>query len=293
MHHALRSPRPTRAAAGATTVLAALAAVLVGAGPAHAAPCTLDMLAPDADCSHTVLPAHSVLDDRDLSHINLDHAVMPHLEASRAQFDAAEFDHTDLQGLFGVDTNLRGARFENTQLDPVVLNPEDHIPTQLGGVDFTKAQFRRVNAHEILAPSGNFSAVTITDSDFGDADLAGATFAEARIQGNTTFADTDLDGVVFDRAVIDGVDLPDTDLEGASFAKARIQGNTTFARAKAKGASFAGAVFNSVDLTAAKLVGADFTGATLTAVNLTRADLSGARWIDGRRCAAFSIGRCN
>ncbi|MCD2158052.1 pentapeptide repeat-containing protein [Rhodococcus cerastii] len=216
MHHALRSPRPTRAAAGATTVLAALAAVLMGAGPAHAAPCTLDMLAPDADCSHTVLPAHSNIDDRDLSRINLDHAVMPLLEASDAQFDAAEFDHTDLRGLFGLDTKFRGARFASTQLAPA-----DFVATELIRPDFTKAQFRRVNAHAIEAQQGKFGAVTITASDFRYADLVEASFAEARIQGNTTFARANLDSAVFNGAVFNGVDLT-----GANLVEANFTGST-------------------------------------------------------------------
>ncbi|OGB83091.1 hypothetical protein A3F66_05105 [candidate division TM6 bacterium RIFCSPHIGHO2_12_FULL_32_22] len=47
------------------------------------------------------------------------------------------------------------------------------------------------------------------------------------------------------------------------------------------------------DLTRATLTNADLTNADLSSANLTNANLSNAIWADGRKCASYSIGKCN
>ena len=47
-----------------------------------------------------------------------------------------------------------------------------------------------------------------------------------------------------------------------------------------------------MNLVDAKLGGAELEGADITGAMFSSADLGGATWIDGRTCAAGSVGEC-
>jgi hypothetical protein len=95
-----------------------------------------------------------------------------------------------------------------------------------------------------------------------------------------------LAGARLDRAVLDAVDLRFADLAAAQLGYARARG------AQLKGANLRAADLAYADLTGAELSYADLTGAVLGGAILDGARLDQAIWVDGRRCAAGSLGGC-
>ena len=58
------------------------------------------------------------------------------------------------------------------------------------------------------------------------------------------------------------------------------------------GANLEGAALSGATFRYATLKNANLKGAQINGTNFSGADLSGAIWVDGRQCAAGSIGRC-
>ena len=131
---------------------------------------------------------------------------------------------------------------------------------------------------DCAAPPGpgiNLSRCSLDGLVAAGRDLTGAVFNNASLAGAR-----------LDRAVLDGADLRFANLAAAQLAYAR-----------ARGALLKGANLRAADLANADLAGADLGYADLTAAVLGGAILEGARldnaiWMDGRRCAAGSLGGC-
>ena len=105
-----------------------------------------------------------------------------------------------------------------------------------------------------------------------------------------------LAGVRLKNARLAKVKLERADLSAAELSYADLQG------ANLRGANLRGASLNAASLRQADLTGADLTGADLRFTVLTGAFMEGARldgarldqatWLDGRVCAAASVGAC-
>lgn len=93
------------------------------------------------------------------------------------------------------------------------------------------------------------------------------------------------------RADLSGSQLVNADLSFTVMSVANLQGADLRA-ARLVGAGLRGADLTGADLTQANLSYADLRGAKLDGATLDEADLSNAVWIDGRICAAGSVGRC-
>jgi len=112
--------------------------------------------------------------------------------------------------------------------------------------------------------------VKCPQSDFSGIDLRGQLFAMA-----------DLSASIFDRAVLDDLDLWKADLRNSSFRYAKMTGVFL------TGADLSNADFRNADLSYAFLFKAKTDGA-----NFEGANLSGARWVTGAICDQDSIGVC-
>lgn len=88
-----------------------------------------------------------------------------------------------------------------------------------------------------------------------------------------------------------GADLSGSDLTYADFSLADLSGSRA-RQARLVGAKLRGADLNHVDLGGADLSYADLEGANLVSARLAGAILDHAIWIDGRECAAGSLGQC-
>jgi uncharacterized protein YjbI with pentapeptide repeats len=95
-----------------------------------------------------------------------------------------------------------------------------------------------------------------------------------------------LAGARLDRAVLEKADLRFAHLAAAQLGYARLGG------ALLKGANLRAADLAYADLAGADLGYADLTGAVLGGAVLEGARLDQAIWVDGRRCAAGSVGTC-
>lgn len=88
-----------------------------------------------------------------------------------------------------------------------------------------------------------------------------------------------------------GADLSHGDLGYADFSQADLSGSR-MRQARLVGANFRGADLNHADLGGADLSYADLGGVSLVAASLAGTILDHAIWIDGRACAAGSLGQC-
>ncbi|MEW8507031.1 MAG: pentapeptide repeat-containing protein [Candidatus Thiodiazotropha sp.] len=125
------------------------------------------------------------------------------------------------------------------------------------------------------APGVNWRNCLINDLDVGAASLAGA----------------NLNSAVLRRARLSATDLSNADLRYVNLSHADLR------HAQLQGTALMGAKLQFADLRGADLNGADLRFADLTQsriddANLQNARLGSALWLDGRSCAAGSIGKC-
>jgi uncharacterized protein YjbI with pentapeptide repeats len=134
------------------------------------------------------------------------------------------------------------------------------------GVDWVRCSFDNDSLNRI-----NISKSQLRSATFFRANLEGANLSEVQAH-RTKFVSANLKNAMLDGGNFMESDFTSADLEGASLK------NTDLRR---------------VRFFRANLRNADFTGAKTERADLTRADLSGAIWVNGRKCAAGSIGRCD
>lgn len=125
------------------------------------------------------------------------------------------------------------------------------------------------------APGVNWSSCAKDGARLGGLDLPGARMRATRLRG------ADLVG-----ANLSGADLAYADLVDGKLAYANLQG------ASLKGAALAGADLSNADLRDADLSYGDFSRARIGGARFDAALLDNAIWLDGRICAAGSVGRC-
>lgn len=134
------------------------------------------------------------------------------------------------------------------------------------GVDWVRCSFDNDSLNRINVSKSQLRSATFFRANLEDANLSGvqahrAKFVSAKLKNaildGGNFMESD-----FTNADLEGVSLKNTDLRRARFFRANLKN-------------------------------ADFTGAKTERADLTRADLSGATWVNGRKCSAGSIGRCD
>jgi uncharacterized protein YjbI with pentapeptide repeats len=123
----------------------------------------------------------------------------------------------------------------------------------------------------------------------------GASLARCALDGLVATG-LDLTGIVLNNASLAGARLDRTVLERADLRFAHLAaaqlGYARLGGAQLKGANLRAADLAYADLTGADLGYADLTGAVLGGAVLDGARLDQALWVDGRRCAAGSVGTC-
>ena len=124
-------------------------------------------------------------------------------------------------------------------------------------------------------PGVNWSSCPMDGLARASARLAGANLQSASLI-NARLNDADLTAA----------DLSYANLTGAQLAYVRL------AEARLLGTNLRAADLTHADLSNANLAHADLTGARLGGAVLEGVRLGGAVWLDGRRCAASSVGEC-
>ncbi|WP_026340528.1 pentapeptide repeat-containing protein [Thioalkalivibrio sp. ALJT] len=126
------------------------------------------------------------------------------------------------------------------------------------------------------SPGVNWNYCDQSGADLRGVDLSGASLHSARLT----------------RARLRGARLSTADLRFVDLSLAGLQ------QAALDATNLTGADLTRADLAGARLDGADLSHANLSGANLNNARLDGARlrhsiWVDGRRCAHDSVGRCD
>jgi len=124
-------------------------------------------------------------------------------------------------------------------------------------------------------PGVNWSNCDLEALDLGRADLAGASLRNARLRGSK------LIGARLTEADLAYAELSETDLGYADLRRANLLG-----------ANLERAHLAYADLREANLAYADLARAVLGGARLEGAQLDHAIWLDGRVCAAGSVGKC-
>ena len=129
-------------------------------------------------------------------------------------------------------------------------------------------------------PTMNCTGQDLRGVQWKDLDLSGGQFDGADLRG-ASLRGSRLQDASFNDAQLDGADLSGADLSNCAFNNAHLRGT------RLKAARLNSALFMDADLD-----GADLTGATLVDTEFMAARMDDATWIDGRRCAAGSVGEC-
>lgn len=111
-------------------------------------------------------------------------------------------------------------------------------------------------------------------------------------RGAAMLADAQLRGARLSGTRLAGADLRRADLAYADLSGARLPG-AQLGQARLSGANLAGADLGSASLEGADLDFADLRNARIEGARFGQARLGNAIWIDGRRCAPSSVGRCD
>lgn len=190
-----------------------------------------------------------------------------------------------------VDFNL--ADWTGRDLHNITLHGGS-LAREVSGANLSHSTLSSVFMVGITGIGTNFSDTFLNEGEAYWADFTGANFSRARF-GRFTL----------DFAKLNNADLTEARAADASFIDAQLT-NAKLTRAAFVDVVLAGANLANADLTGASFIGtttlakANLTNAVLLGASLPvlpnalrGADLSGATWVDGTKCAAGSVGRCN
>lgn len=132
--------------------------------------------------------------------------------------------------------------------------------------------------------------VRLDHSDLTLAKASGANFMGSDLEASR-FYQTDLQGANLRRARLSASIVQESSLEGVDLREADLSA-TVLQAVNLHSASLQGVNLQQARLTDVDLREADLTGAHLEQAILDNVRLDGAVWVDGRRCAVGSLGRC-
>lgn len=129
-------------------------------------------------------------------------------------------------------------------------------------------------------PEAQCSWAVRVNAEAAGVDMREASMASMRLDGSN------LQGGNFSYAILQLASLKEANLMLANLEGAHMHG------VNLRGANLMLANLTKVNLLDADLSGANLRGANLQGAILLKARLDGATWVDGRTCAAGSIGEC-
>lgn len=133
----------------------------------------------------------------------------------------------------------------------------------------------------LAARAANCSAPAAPGVNWAGCERGAASLASAQLQSAR------LSGARFPGADLRRADLAYADLSGAQLSGAQLR------QARLFGANLTGADLGAASLEGSDLGFADLRNARIDGTRFDEAQLGNAIWIDGRRCASASVGRCD
>jgi uncharacterized protein YjbI with pentapeptide repeats len=208
-----------------------------------------------ANLTNAYLGGGTVLTNTSLRGTNLTGANFEYV----AYFDGADF----------TDAVIKGADFYYTVgfTKEQLYTTASYKNKDLGAINLGYAWIRNWDLHGQNLAGANFQRATMSNVNFTDAMVAGASFRDTTPYGfvkenlysTASYKNGDLRGINLSWNNLPGMDLHGQNLRGA------LLGHTGLT-----GSNFRGANLTGADLQYTSLEGADFTGANLAGCNLTR-----------------------
>ncbi|TDY97879.1 UNVERIFIED_ORG: uncharacterized protein YjbI with pentapeptide repeats [Herbaspirillum seropedicae] len=228
----------------------------------------------------------ALLQKADFSQSDLHRAVLSDASAAQAIFASARLEEADLErgdfsGADFSDAHLPGAElgqavFAGAAMDGVQARGCKAAQVSFAGCSLVKADLS--GALLTAAGFGQAKAVDIRlagsmcdNADFHGAQMPGADFTGASLQGSRAGLGSVFDGGVFSAAQMTGASWEGASARSARFDQATLD-QSDLSRLQAQDAIFAGASARG-----ARLAKADLTGADLSAINLFKGSLRKAK----------------
>jgi uncharacterized protein YjbI with pentapeptide repeats len=158
---------------------------------------------------------------RDLRGAIFDEAFLERTDAQSVQLQGASLSFVHMQGSKLDEAGLEGANLSNAQLQGASL-----LRAQLQGAELSGAGLQGAKLELANFVGADLANAQLQGANLRNADLRGADFTRATLRG-TSFANLDKDiaqlqGTIFDQAILDTVSLKGALLWRASFAVDRI-----------------------------------------------------------------------
>ncbi|WP_437635517.1 DUF2169 family type VI secretion system accessory protein [Sorangium sp. So ce854] len=243
----------------------------------------------------------------DLSHLDLEGADFSGAVLESAFLTGSNLRKANLTGAILAHASLEGADLSEARLDGANLGSACLRDVKaLGGVELGEAVLVKADLWGADLSGANLSGADLSEANFRDTNLEGvvaekATFQSVDLRG-ARFLGARLSGATFNEVNVTEVDFTGVDLSSAIFIAAEGDGavfRNAMARdlASVKGSSFAGADFCGATLTGAnflgtRLRGSDFSDADLRGALLNEADLAEAT-LDGATLVEAMLTRAN
>ena len=193
-------------------------------------------------------------------------AVLYAAKFTKASLNNAKFEDADLHEADFTDASLTRADFKDARLHNTILDGANLTEAELNKVDFSRIEFdNRTIFRSAKLKDASFIAsggTKLLNCDFTSADLRGANFVKAR-----------LDGCRFDQADLSGADMREAKMERAKFTNADVS-DVNF-----RDALLNSAVFTNADIESARFSGANLRGAVLTGVKHANTAIWGSETI--------------
>ena len=193
-------------------------------------------------------------------------AVMYAAKFTKASLNNAKFEDADLHEADFTDASLTRADFKDARLHNTILDGANLTEAELNKVDFSRIDFdNRTIFRSAKLKDASFIAsggTKLLNCDFTSADLRGANFVKAR-----------LDGCRFDQADLSGANMREAKMERAKFTNADLS-DVNF-----RDALLNSAVFTNADIESARFSGANLRGAVLTGVKHANTAIWGSETI--------------
>jgi len=237
-----------------------------------------------SSASTTLAPFTLVLDNTDLSGINLKTAILSNASLRNSRFYSAGEDErwgtfddwiTDLS-----QADLKQANLTDAFLSHGLMNRTNLIRATLVRTNLSNAQMKGANLSSAVLINANLRQTLLENASLTGANLADAHLTQANLQG-ARLGRVSAVGAQFPLARLVQSDWQGADLTEANFAQANLQDanlsftklvGVNFTQAQLRNVSLRNADLSHADLRGANVAGVDFQGAIFAASKPVKSD---------------------
>ncbi len=215
-------------------------------------------------------------------------AALSWLKRNKADLQGEDFSDLMLDGV-----ELDNYNFEETSFARSSLKNSRFARAELMYTDFSGAELNEANFVGCTARKANFSGARMTRASFAQADLS-VISAPRVLASEVKFWDCDLNGSIFEEAVLEnaeftGATLTSCNMNRAALGYAALDG-TCMQKAMLNGATLDSATLQNADLRKAHMVEANLSNTDLENANMTWVRADGANFSYSHLAGAILVG---